>query len=520
MNRTVKGRIRTGIILLTVYAALIVLLVQAESGAEDALITGIPSALWYSVTTLTTVGYGDTYPVTGLGKVIGFIFQMMSLGVLAALAGFLIRAFRTQLLPKMMLASKRDRIWAVFSSDSFPATVLAEKLKQENPDYEILFAAEGESVREDLPGIRLSASVREVAGWQKGKGKCLVFCTDESRYENRRLAQSMQNTEAEVYCLSSDEPDMIPDHQTYFNEASCTARMYWRKYPVLNPGETIVIAGEGPLSEALLEQGLMVNIISPDQTVRYILPGDWSEFRRNHPYLPEAAAFGEKDGSGDSIRFTEKPWNQDWNIYKNADRIILCFENETENAGCLSALRRYCPVSGKIFVRDNLLYENAVSFGRTEEIYTPELVMKRSLNRLAESLHNSYLKQNAGRLPDWNHLSEFLRRSNLASADHLYMKALILTGKTEAPAETELKNLYREAAHTYRNLRPEEKVRCRRIEHMRWNRFHLLNNWQYAQKRDNSRRLHPLILPFDSLSETDRAKDDYAWELLDQAAEN
>ena len=66
-------------------------------------------------------------------------------------------------------------------------------------------------------------------------------------------------------------------------------------------------------------------------------------------------------------------------------------------------------------------------------------------------------------------------------------------------------------------LSEDEKDTCRRIEHMRWNRFHLLNNWQYAETRNNAMRQHPLIRPFDSLSEFDREKDDYAWNLLEEA---
>ena len=39
-------------------------------------------------------------------------------------------------------------------------------------------------------------------------------------------------------------------------------------------------------------------------------------------------------------------------------------------------------------------------------------------------------------------------------------------------------------------------------------------NWRYAPKRDNSRRFHPLMVPFDDLTLADQAKDDYAWELI------
>ena len=43
-----------------------------------------------------------------------------------------------------------------------------------------------------------------------------------------------------------------------------------------------------------------------------------------------------------------------------------------------------------------------------------------------------------------------------------------------------------------------------------------MNNWQYAEKRDNARRLHHLLLPYDQLSLTDQLKDNYAWELIEK----
>ena len=77
----------TGLLLAALYLLMIFLLVAAESAAADANITDLPSAFWYSLTTLTTVGYGDTYPVTEAGRIIGVVFQLLSVGMLAFLIG-------------------------------------------------------------------------------------------------------------------------------------------------------------------------------------------------------------------------------------------------------------------------------------------------------------------------------------------------------------------------------------------------------------------------------------------------
>ena len=60
-------------------------LVHFESQSADSGIRSFGSALWYMVVTLTTVGYGDKYPLTPGGQVIGYIFVFGSLGVLGYL---------------------------------------------------------------------------------------------------------------------------------------------------------------------------------------------------------------------------------------------------------------------------------------------------------------------------------------------------------------------------------------------------------------------------------------------------
>jgi voltage-gated potassium channel len=75
--------------LIFVYGTLLLLLINFEQKVEGSTITDFPAALWYSIVTLTTVGYGDMYPISTYGKIIGYIFILSSLGVLGILIGAL-----------------------------------------------------------------------------------------------------------------------------------------------------------------------------------------------------------------------------------------------------------------------------------------------------------------------------------------------------------------------------------------------------------------------------------------------
>ncbi|MEU0697018.1 potassium channel family protein [Streptomyces niveus] len=57
------------------------IIVPFESSAPRATITSFPLALWWSVETATTVGYGDLYPVTVAGRVIAGIVMLVGISV-------------------------------------------------------------------------------------------------------------------------------------------------------------------------------------------------------------------------------------------------------------------------------------------------------------------------------------------------------------------------------------------------------------------------------------------------------
>ncbi len=68
------------------------MLFYAEAGHENSNMRSIGEAFWFTLVTLTTVGYGDFYPTTVAGKLIGVFFLLGSVGVI----GYLISQLTSQ----------------------------------------------------------------------------------------------------------------------------------------------------------------------------------------------------------------------------------------------------------------------------------------------------------------------------------------------------------------------------------------------------------------------------------------
>lgn len=102
LNRRAKTRLRGrvaiyvagGSSVLAFCAALAVL--DAERSSPNANITDFGDAIWWAVTTMTTVGYGDRYPVTGVGRLAAFGLMVCGIALLgtvtATLASWLVEA--------------------------------------------------------------------------------------------------------------------------------------------------------------------------------------------------------------------------------------------------------------------------------------------------------------------------------------------------------------------------------------------------------------------------------------------
>jgi voltage-gated potassium channel len=70
-----------------------VLLYLTERNIQPESFGSIPRAMWWAMATLTTVGYGDVYPVTVIGKLIASFVAILGIGIVALPAGIIAANF-------------------------------------------------------------------------------------------------------------------------------------------------------------------------------------------------------------------------------------------------------------------------------------------------------------------------------------------------------------------------------------------------------------------------------------------
>ena len=67
-----------------------------ERNAQPVAFGSIPAAMWWAVSTLTTVGYGDVTPITSGGKLFGAVITVIGVGMVALPTGILASGYATQ----------------------------------------------------------------------------------------------------------------------------------------------------------------------------------------------------------------------------------------------------------------------------------------------------------------------------------------------------------------------------------------------------------------------------------------
>lgn len=159
------------------------------------------------------------------------------------------------------------------------------------------------------------------------------------------------------------------------------------------------------------------------------------------------------------------------------------------------------------------------------EIIRPEEaaeISEKTVRKLAKAIHSRYLQEirklkpeqkkglfafgffdpgvsKNNDLSDFNDLPEDIKSSNLDNAYQIPTK-LLSVGYRISPAE---KGFEPVALH----LSAEEIETMARVEHIRWCWNKILNGWIYGKVKDDRKKTHPSIIPYEDLSESEKEKD-------------
>ena len=131
-----------------------------ERAAQPDVFGNIPSAMWWSLATLTTIGYGDVVPITTIGKIFGSVVMILGVGVYALPIGIIASGFANEI-------HRRDFVirWGLVANvplfhglDASLISSIAKRLRSQVVESGKLIAYEGEKA--DKLFLIVSGSVR------------------------------------------------------------------------------------------------------------------------------------------------------------------------------------------------------------------------------------------------------------------------------------------------------------------------------------------------------------------------
>ncbi|MEO0079629.1 MAG: RyR domain-containing protein [candidate division WOR-3 bacterium] len=124
---------------------------------------------------------------------------------------------------------------------------------------------------------------------------------------------------------------------------------------------------------------------------------------------------------------------------------------------------------------------------------------------LAKANHELYMNPARGRPADrpWAELAEYFRESNRGAVDHIAVK-LRAIGCEARPESCGLPPY-----HPY----GPEVLFLARMEHERWMKERFDAGWQYGERRDDARKVHNLLKPWESLPDTKEGQDAQGWNI-------
>ncbi len=330
----------------------------------------------------------------------------------------------------------------------------------------------------------------------------------------------------------------------------------------------IAIFGFGKLGENILLQALHLGHFYNERPIKVTVVYDQDrdinanikdEFNKQYDVLKEQynGKYWEVEliDDGDFIEYEDEKGNV---IQRKMDytQLIVAYENEFDAlSNLMKILRRYNNeiLSNKIDVsiysnsfentaqiihedkdnNENAVFKQVRTFGMLKDICGYDMVIDQTLDEMAilnnkhyNKLHNA-MEEGWGK--EWDQHNIFIKDSNRYLIDHNEIKKSIINtfikeSKTTYDYETTRNSIEEKYFYKHQNinwdemglrdhdyatkLSVEEIGQLGKVEHNRWNAFHILNGWKKLDipadakekiKKDEVRKLHPCIVSWEEL---------------------
>lgn len=325
------------------------------------------------------------------------------------------------------------------------------------------------------------------------KSHIIMFSSDQKNMQFYEEHKKELEGKSVFICVQDMELglfDMVKN-VTLFDRNSSIARMLWKKIAVWNKGREqldIVIYGDSNLAGEIVASGLQLNLFSSKQKIKYHFVTDNELFQARHS--------GMKLMNADELYYYSSNDSDVWKVISMADIVIVADVLALERLQTLIVKARdkeiyyYSPVENDLI--SHISFGSLIPFGRSETVFTDDNIRRRSLIKGAVAL-NEYYADKYGTDKDWNTLTGFLKASNISAADF----GGVIAALSNEKEDNELAEL----------------------EHIRWCRFHFLNYYVFGvpdngKKKDEKRRIHKELVPYDQLEDAEKIKDIEAIEIM------
>ncbi|OPX85483.1 MAG: Cyclic nucleotide-gated potassium channel [Pelotomaculum sp. PtaB.Bin104] len=112
MNRVINNKKEELLVSLSIILILLIMISSCmywvENSAQPEVFSSIPATMWWGIATLTTVGYGDMYPITPLGKLMGGVVTILGLMLFALPTGIFASGFTEEIQYKKSKRKKEN----------------------------------------------------------------------------------------------------------------------------------------------------------------------------------------------------------------------------------------------------------------------------------------------------------------------------------------------------------------------------------------------------------------------------